>query len=59
MAIKVTKQHDVHVSERELRSYQEEYRRFCMGYCGAPPSLEDFIRSQQKLRDAVAENFKK
>lgn len=50
MAIKVIEQPDVHVSEGELRRYQYQYKNFCRGYCGIPPSLEEFIRAQKRLK---------
>jgi hypothetical protein len=47
MSIIVKKLPDVHVTEAELRRYRSEWKAFCMHYCGEPPSLEEYIRSQK------------
>jgi hypothetical protein len=48
MAILVTKEPDVIVSSEELRQYRTKYAEAYRMYCGTPPSLEEYIRRQQK-----------
>ena len=45
----VKKETDIHVTEGELRRYRQEYTDFCRFHVN-PPSLEEFIRSQQKSK---------
>jgi hypothetical protein len=47
MGIRVTKQPDVHVTEGELARYRREWQKAC-AYTVDPPTLEDFIRGQQR-----------
>jgi hypothetical protein len=57
MAIRVIDQKpDVVVSSEELRKYRSQYAEAYRMYCGTPPSLEEFIRSQQASKEAV-QNF--
>jgi L-amino acid N-acyltransferase YncA len=55
MAIRIKDQKpDVVVTESELRRYRDEYQKAFMFYSGTPPTLEEFIRRQQKpLKDRM------
>ena len=52
MSIKIIEEPTIHVTAGELRRFQEEYRKFLGHYCGAPPTLEEFIRSQQRSAES-------
>jgi len=51
MSIKIVKQPDVHVTESELRKYQDEYKNAYMFYAGTPPTLEEFIRRKKAAKE--------
>jgi len=44
---------DVTVTSDELARYKEEYSRAYMFYCGAPPSLETFIRNKKRAQKDI------
>ena len=50
MAIKVTPQPDVYVTEEEFRRFKDLYNKSFTHYVGPPPSLEEFIRQQKTQR---------
>ncbi|MDE2472264.1 MAG: hypothetical protein KGL35_26910 [Bradyrhizobium sp.] len=48
MAIKITKEPDIYVTEGELERYRDEYNKCMAHYAGPRITLEEFIRNRQR-----------
>lgn len=46
MAIVVTKEPDIHVSEGDLNRFRQKYQKAFSMYCGEQPTLEEFIKRE-------------